>query len=186
MLNDSYTCLIYGDFLASGPLSSEEILCETVIYNMQDAIYNISCHHSYSNILDFIAEYLFLCINSRLCNPRSGRLQYSLPPPRGPVLPGDPLTAAPAGRTIIMSTHHMDEADLLGDRIAILAQGRLYCAGTPLFLKSCFGTGFYLTLVRKTKTVQSHGRGCAVSVRPGREPVWVGRTVAHTSTEVSF
>ncbi|XP_073907052.1 retinal-specific phospholipid-transporting ATPase ABCA4 isoform X1 [Castor canadensis] len=65
-----------------------------------------------------------------------------------------------SGRTIIMSTHHMDEADLLGDRIAIISQGRLYCSGTPLFLKNCFGTGFYLTLVRKMKNIQSHRCGC--------------------------
>ncbi|XP_023383901.1 retinal-specific ATP-binding cassette transporter [Pteropus vampyrus] len=65
-----------------------------------------------------------------------------------------------SGRTIIMSTHHMDEADLLGDRIAIISQGRLYCAGTPLFLKNCFGTGFYLTLVRKMKNIQSQKTGC--------------------------
>ncbi|XP_053447493.1 retinal-specific phospholipid-transporting ATPase ABCA4 isoform X1 [Nycticebus coucang] len=65
-----------------------------------------------------------------------------------------------SGRTIIMSTHHMDEADLLGDRIAIISQGRLYCSGTPLFLKNCFGTGFYLTLVRKMKNIQSQRRGC--------------------------
>ncbi|XP_044531424.1 retinal-specific phospholipid-transporting ATPase ABCA4 [Gracilinanus agilis] len=65
-----------------------------------------------------------------------------------------------SGRTIIMSTHHMDEADLLGDRIAIISQGRLYCSGTPLFLKNCFGTGFYLTLVRKMKNIQSQGKGC--------------------------
>uniref|UniRef100_G3UHV9 P-type phospholipid transporter n=1 Tax=Loxodonta africana TaxID=9785 RepID=G3UHV9_LOXAF len=64
-----------------------------------------------------------------------------------------------SGRTIIMSTHHMDEADLLGDRIAIISQGRLYCSGTPLFLKNCFGTGFYLTLVRKMKNIQSRTRG---------------------------
>ncbi|KAK1339765.1 hypothetical protein QTO34_018321 [Cnephaeus nilssonii] len=64
------------------------------------------------------------------------------------------------GRTIIMSTHHMDEADLLGDRIAIISRGRLYCAGTPLFLKNCFGTGFYLTLVRKMKSVQGQRTGC--------------------------
>uniref|UniRef100_A0A4X2LSZ3 P-type phospholipid transporter n=1 Tax=Vombatus ursinus TaxID=29139 RepID=A0A4X2LSZ3_VOMUR len=67
-----------------------------------------------------------------------------------------------SGRTIIMSTHHMDEADLLGDRIAIISQGRLYCSGTPLFLKNCFGTGFYLTLVRKMKNIQSQGKGCEV------------------------
>ncbi|GAB1288076.1 Retinal-specific phospholipid-transporting ATPase ABCA4 [Apodemus speciosus] len=65
-----------------------------------------------------------------------------------------------SGRTIIMSTHHMDEADLLGDRIAIISQGRLYCSGTPLFLKNCFGTGFYLTLVRKMKNIQSQRGGC--------------------------
>ncbi|KAG8511044.1 Retinal-specific phospholipid-transporting ATPase ABCA4, partial [Galemys pyrenaicus] len=64
------------------------------------------------------------------------------------------------GRTIIMSTHHMDEADLLGDRIAIISQGRLCCSGTPLFLKNCFGTGFYLTLVRKMRNIQSQRRGC--------------------------
>ena len=29
-----------------------------------------------------------------------------------------------------------DEADLLGDRIAIMAEGRLSCSGSSLFLKS--------------------------------------------------
>ncbi|XP_063236956.1 phospholipid-transporting ATPase ABCA7-like isoform X2 [Bacillus rossius redtenbacheri] len=50
------------------------------------------------------------------------------------------------GRTIILTTHYMDEADLLGDRIAIIANGRLRCCGSSLFLKSRFGTGYYLTL----------------------------------------
>ncbi|KAG3283619.1 ABCA4-like, partial [Ictidomys tridecemlineatus] len=78
-----------------------------------------------------------------------------------------------SGRTIIMSTHHMDEADLLGDRIAIISQGRLYCSGTPLFLKNCFGKGFYLTLVRKMKNIQSQRSGCEVHVFLGRSPSWV-------------
>ncbi|KAE8280049.1 Retinal-specific ATP-binding cassette transporter [Larimichthys crocea] len=56
-----------------------------------------------------------------------------------------------AGRTVIMSTHHMDEADLLSDRVAIISRGRLYCCGSPIFLKNCFGAGFYLTLVRRMK-----------------------------------
>ncbi|XP_068437505.1 retinal-specific phospholipid-transporting ATPase ABCA4a isoform X1 [Clinocottus analis] len=56
-----------------------------------------------------------------------------------------------AGRTVIMSTHHMDEADLLSDRVAIVSQGRLCCCGSPIFLKNCFGAGFYLTLVRRMK-----------------------------------
>ncbi|XP_063284422.1 retinal-specific phospholipid-transporting ATPase ABCA4 isoform X1 [Pelobates fuscus] len=69
------------------------------------------------------------------------------------------------GRTIILSTHHMDEADLLGDRIAILSQGKLYCSGSPLFLKNCFGTGFYLTLVRRMRNVKEGGKKDSASCR---------------------
>jgi ATP-binding cassette subfamily A (ABC1) protein 3 len=42
-------------------------------------------------------------------------------------------------RTIIMSTHFMDEADLLGDRIAIMAEGQVQCCGSSLFLKKKYG-----------------------------------------------
>ncbi|KAF7656308.1 hypothetical protein LDENG_00043690 [Lucifuga dentata] len=52
-------------------------------------------------------------------------------------------------RTIILSTHYMDEAELLGDRIAIISQGKLCCCGSPLFLKSQLGSGYYLTVVKK-------------------------------------
>uniref|UniRef100_A0A7N6B056 P-type phospholipid transporter n=1 Tax=Anabas testudineus TaxID=64144 RepID=A0A7N6B056_ANATE len=55
------------------------------------------------------------------------------------------------GRTIILSTHHMDEADILGDRIAIISSGKLRCCGSSLFLKKCFGSGYYLTLSRATR-----------------------------------
>ena len=73
-----------------------------------------------------------------------------------------------AGRTIILTTHFMDEADLLGDRIAIINCGksvlasyllhsltskiypcRLVCCGTSLYLKSRYGVGYYLTLVKQ-------------------------------------
>uniref|UniRef100_A0A3P8V3D5 P-type phospholipid transporter n=1 Tax=Cynoglossus semilaevis TaxID=244447 RepID=A0A3P8V3D5_CYNSE len=53
------------------------------------------------------------------------------------------------GRTIILSTHHMDEADILGDRIAIISHGKLCCVGSSLYLKNHLGTGYYLTLVKK-------------------------------------
>uniref|UniRef100_A0A8C2XKY0 P-type phospholipid transporter n=1 Tax=Cyclopterus lumpus TaxID=8103 RepID=A0A8C2XKY0_CYCLU len=52
-------------------------------------------------------------------------------------------------RTIILSTHYMDEAELLGDRIAIISQGKLCCYGSPLFLKSRLGSGYYLTVVKR-------------------------------------
>uniref|UniRef100_A0A671YC67 P-type phospholipid transporter n=1 Tax=Sparus aurata TaxID=8175 RepID=A0A671YC67_SPAAU len=65
-----------------------------------------------------------------------------------------------AGRTVILSTHHMDEADLLSDRIAIISKGQLHCCGSPLFLKNCFGVGFYLTLVRRIRDVRKKENDC--------------------------
>ena len=53
-------------------------------------------------------------------------------------------------RTILLSTHFMDEADVLGDRIAIISEGKLRCLGSSLFLKSHFGDGYHLTLVKKS------------------------------------
>ncbi|TRY85186.1 hypothetical protein DNTS_030944 [Danionella cerebrum] len=60
------------------------------------------------------------------------------------------------GRTIILSTHHMDEADILGDRIAIISQGRLCCCGSSLFLKKNYGKGYYLTLERANQYQEAH------------------------------
>mmetsp|Transcript_62430 Transcript_62430/g.122842 ORF Transcript_62430/g.122842 Transcript_62430/m.122842 type:complete len:2323 (-) Transcript_62430:80-7048(-) len=52
------------------------------------------------------------------------------------------------GRIILLTTHFMDEADLLGDRVAIMAHGKLQCFGSPLFLKNKFGVGYTLTIVK--------------------------------------
>jgi len=44
----------------------------------------------------------------------------------------------------------MDEADYLGDRIAIMGEGELKCLGSSAFLKNTFGTGYNLTIAKKT------------------------------------
>ncbi|KAG6412263.1 hypothetical protein SASPL_124937 [Salvia splendens] len=54
----------------------------------------------------------------------------------------DVIEGAKRGRAIILTTHSMEEADILGDRIGIMAKGRLRCIGTSIRLKSRFGTGF--------------------------------------------
>ncbi|POM61236.1 ABC transporter ABCA1 lipid exporter family, partial [Phytophthora palmivora] len=51
-------------------------------------------------------------------------------------------------RVMVLTTHFMDEADILGDRIAIMAEGELRCCGSSLFLKNQFGAGYNLTLVK--------------------------------------
>ena len=57
------------------------------------------------------------------------------------------------GRIVILTTHYMDEADVLGDRIGIMAKGQLMCLGSSLFLKNRFGAGYRLTLVKMEKEI---------------------------------
>ena len=54
----------------------------------------------------------------------------------------DILEKAKKGRAIVLTTHSMEEADVLSDRIGIMANGRLRCIGTSVRLKLRFGTGF--------------------------------------------
>ena len=56
----------------------------------------------------------------------------------------DLLTSLKRGRTILLTTHFMEEADVLGDRIAIMGRGRVRCCGSPFFLKKRFGHGYTL------------------------------------------
>ena len=56
------------------------------------------------------------------------------------------------GRIIILTTHYMDEADILGDRICIMAEGNVQCCGSSLFLKNKFGVGYNLVLAKKYKS----------------------------------
>uniref|UniRef100_A0A182M226 ABC transporter domain-containing protein n=1 Tax=Anopheles culicifacies TaxID=139723 RepID=A0A182M226_9DIPT len=54
-------------------------------------------------------------------------------------------------RTMLLSTHFMDEADVLGDRIAIMAEGKLKAVGSPFFLKKTFGVGYRLICVKDAR-----------------------------------
>ncbi|XP_074968308.1 ATP-binding cassette sub-family A member 2 isoform X7 [Phalacrocorax aristotelis] len=106
------------------------------------------------------------------------------------------------GRTILLSTHHMDEADLLGDRIAIISHGKLKCCGSPLFLKSTYGDGYKLTVVKKqsdtrnsTEPGQLHSPPAHSSISPCSEPrvsQFIKKYVAscllisNTNTELSY
>uniref|UniRef100_A0A8C5CAY6 ABC transporter domain-containing protein n=1 Tax=Gadus morhua TaxID=8049 RepID=A0A8C5CAY6_GADMO len=60
----------------------------------------------------------------------------------------DLLQGEKRGRSILLTTHFMDEADLLGDRIAIMAGGELQCCGSPLFLKNKYGAGYHMVIVK--------------------------------------
>uniref|UniRef100_A0A0N4ZQS1 ABC transporter domain-containing protein n=1 Tax=Parastrongyloides trichosuri TaxID=131310 RepID=A0A0N4ZQS1_PARTI len=50
-------------------------------------------------------------------------------------------------RTILLTTHYMEEADVLGDKICILAKGELLCAGSSMLLKNTYGKGYEITII---------------------------------------
>ena len=52
-------------------------------------------------------------------------------------------------RVILLTTHYMEEADFLGDRIAIMVNGKIKVSGSSLFLKSKFGIGYVLQVETK-------------------------------------
>ncbi|KPM09114.1 ABC transporter-like protein 14, partial [Sarcoptes scabiei] len=56
------------------------------------------------------------------------------------------LNSYKENRFIILSTHFMDEADILADRKVILVRGRIRCVGSSLFLKNRLGVGYHLRL----------------------------------------
>ncbi|CAI9715527.1 factor export ATP-binding I [Octopus vulgaris] len=66
-------------------------------------------------------------------------------------------------RTVIMSTHHLDEADILSDRVAILHKGKLLCCGSTLFLKRHLGKGYCLSLVKNTPPLSGSANSLTAS-----------------------
>ena len=59
----------------------------------------------------------------------------------------DLLQTEKKSRTILLTTHFMEEADILGDRIAIMARGQIQCYGTSMFLKRKLGYIWILCIV---------------------------------------
>lgn len=49
-------------------------------------------------------------------------------------------------KSIILTTHSMQEADILSDRISILVRGKLKCVGSSIYLKDSYGSGYRVAL----------------------------------------
>ncbi|XP_040989213.1 ABC transporter A family member 2-like isoform X2 [Juglans microcarpa x Juglans regia] len=82
----------------------------------------------------------------------------------------DIINEAKKGRAIVLTTHSMEEADILSDRIGIMAKGRLRCIGTSIRLKSRFGTGFIanVSFLGRTngQTTPTHALSNGAAVSP--------------------
>ena len=56
----------------------------------------------------------------------------------------------------MLATHHMDEAEILGDRIAIISKGELLCCGSYFFLRNRFGKGHQLVIATQPPSNDTH------------------------------
>ncbi|KAF0717928.1 Aste57867_2007 [Aphanomyces stellatus] len=86
-------------------------------------------------------------------------------------------------RVIVLTTHFMDEADILGDRIAIMAEGKLRCCGSSLYLKNKYGAGYTLTIV-KTSTATAGDEAKLVSFIQSHIPT--ATVLSNVGSEMSF
>jgi len=58
------------------------------------------------------------------------------------------------GRTVVLTTHYIEEAESLCDRVGILAKGRLVVLDTPAQLKACVGEYIVELIDQEGKLVQ--------------------------------
>uniref|UniRef100_A0A1I7UHK3 ABC transporter domain-containing protein n=2 Tax=Caenorhabditis tropicalis TaxID=1561998 RepID=A0A1I7UHK3_9PELO len=55
-------------------------------------------------------------------------------------------------RTILLTTHYMDEAERLGDWVFVMSYGKMAASGSLNYLKKKFGSGYVLTVVLSAKS----------------------------------
>lgn len=63
----------------------------------------------------------------------------------------DLIQRVKGSRVIILTTHAMEEAELLSDKLAVLEEGELKCIGAPLQLKNIYGDGYRVNILCPTK-----------------------------------
>jgi ABC-2 type transport system ATP-binding protein len=76
--------------------------------------------------------------------------------PQSRILVRNFFKSAGKEKTVILTTHNMDEADRMSDRVAIMDHGKLLLVDTPLNLKRTIGEGDVLEI-----TFQNNGKGDA-------------------------
>ena len=84
-------------------------------------------------------------------------------------------------RVVVLTTHFMDEADFLGDRIGIMGEGKLICCGSSVFLKNEFGVGYNLTMVKDSTNVDSNP-----IIRMVEKSITGSKVISNVSAEVTF
>ncbi|XP_070381292.1 phospholipid-transporting ATPase ABCA3-like isoform X4 [Dermacentor albipictus] len=66
------------------------------------------------------------------------------------------LTNLAKDRTLLLSSHDMEEADAIADQIIIMASGGIVCSGSISFLKKACGVGYKLTFSKVKNAFKLH------------------------------
>ncbi|MFJ8108537.1 ABC transporter ATP-binding protein [Streptomyces sp. NPDC096132] len=64
-------------------------------------------------------------------------------------------TLAGEGTTILLTTHYLEEAEALADRLAVVARGRVVAEGEPAALRERYGTGATVAWTEPDGTVRT-------------------------------
>jgi ABC-2 type transport system ATP-binding protein len=83
------------------------------------------------------------------------------------------------GKTIFLTTHYMDEAEYLADRIAVISGGRIVARGTP---RTLGGRDHMATVIRFTLPDGLAARDLPDGLRPLAEAGPAGSTVLHSES----
>ncbi len=83
------------------------------------------------------------------------------------------------GKTVFLTTHYMDEAEYLADRIAVLSAGHIMAEGTP---RTLGGRDHMTTAIRFTLPDHMHARDLPPALSPLTEPGPGGSTVLHSES----
>ena len=131
-LSAAETLRLFRSFYAQGP-SVDELLASVGLEGKRDAWYGKLSGGQKQRLALACAmagdpDLLFLDEPTTGLDPQSRRQLWDL------------LAAFKArGRTILLTTHYMDEAQVLCDRVAIVDRGRVIALGTPLELIASLG-----------------------------------------------
>ncbi|KAH6923472.1 hypothetical protein HPB50_001293 [Hyalomma asiaticum] len=63
----------------------------------------------------------------------------------------DTLQKVAKQRTLLLSSHDMEEADAIADQIIVMSSGSVVCSGSTAFLKRACGVGYKLTFAKAPK-----------------------------------
>lgn len=74
------------------------------------------------------------------------------------------ISSLSASRSVILTTHSMEECEAVCDRLGIMVGGRLRCIGTSQHLKEVFGGGYSVEVWYRKVSIASRER--AIYLKP--------------------